>query len=108
MAHFNKSSEAMKKTGHKYCEAMHNVCYSLATEDLNIIKNDALRDVTDHMFPRGFQDDSLLFISHVFSNLQDEQTPKSSNFRSNEYDYFEDALSGYRSNYSSITDELFT
>ena len=108
MAHFNKSSEAMKKTGHKYCEAMHSVCYSLATEDLNIIKNDALRDVTDHIFPRGIQDDALLFILDVFNNLQEEQTPEPSKFNSKYYKYYEKALDGYKSNYSSITDELFT
>ena len=86
------TSESMNATEYKYCEAMHEICHSLAIGDSDPIMNNAIRDLVNAYFPKGIQDDVLLFILHLFAKLQEEQTSKLSSFKSDDYENFDDAL----------------
>ena len=87
---------------------MDEICYSLTSENLDPIKISTLRELVKPYFPTEDQDDSLLFILYIFDKLQEEQTLKSSKFKSGDYDNYEDAWEGYKSKFPSITDQLFT
>lgn len=98
----------MKLAGHKHCEAMYKICLSLTSEDLDPIKNTAIREMIVDLFPPSQQDDAMQFILHIFGKLQEELTPKSSNFQSANEDSYDEAWTKYILQYPSIIDNLFT
>ena len=98
----------MNATEYKYCEAIHEICHSLAIGNSDPIMNNAIRDLVIAYFPKGYQDDVLLFILHLLTKLQEEQTSEFSSFKSDDYENFYDALVGYKSQFPSIVDKLFT
>lgn len=59
------------------------------------------------LFSKNQQHDANEFILNLFSNIQDEQTPKSSKFISDECTSGKDAWRRYMANYNSIIDKLF-
>ena len=103
-----KQSKTMKLPGYKYCEAMHKLCYSLAWEELDPIKNTAIRHLVKDEFPLRTQNDAMQFILHIFDKLQQEQVPKKNRFISRDYDDAKEAWEGYMEKFPTITDQLFT
>ena len=64
---------------------MSNLCMKIASGDYNSIKASNLRALFRKEFSRNEQHDANEFIVSLFEKLQDEQTPKSITFISDNY-----------------------
>ncbi|CAI2387545.1 unnamed protein product [Moneuplotes crassus] len=102
-----KDTKGMVLSGYKYCDAMGNLCSEVCSGDLDRLRAGNLRNMFRRMFSKDHQHDSNEFILSLFSNLQDEQTPKSSKFISDKCNDEIDAWDKYTMNYNSIIDKLF-
>ena len=98
----------MKLAGHNYCEAMHEIWNTLTTEDSDPIEATTLRNLVKGKFRLYQQDDAMQFLFYVFDKLQQEQTPKSTDFSLMYCFNHNEAWTGYFSEFTSITDSLFT
>ena len=102
------SKYRMKLEGFHFSDAMRKICDVIIKEQTETIEVIELRNMMKDIFPLGEQNDAMQFISHIFDNLQSEETPKISRFNPNGYDNYVDAWNEYTDMFPSIIDKLFS
>ena len=103
-----KSKKAMKLPSYKFCEAMSALCTKVASGDSRTFKASQMRTMFKGQFAKNEQHDANEFIVSLFSKLQDEQTPKSAKFVSDEHLSGYEAWKAYKALHKSLIDNILT